>query len=175
MAGDYPDLLEPARHRDAAGRGHEPWARRLVLALLLAVMALGLAGVFGQRAVTTRAAGPGADLEVTGPTRVRGGLLVQQRITARAREAIARPRLVLASGWLDGLQVNTLEPAPVAEASRGGRLVLSYPRLDAGATLTVYIQHQVDPTHVGRTDQGVELDDGAVRLAAVRRTLTTFP
>ena len=54
-----------------------------------------------------------------------------------AAAAAPFPRLVLDEGWLDGLQINTIEPSPQSEASRDGRLVLSYPALKAGDRLLV--------------------------------------
>ncbi|HVW19505.1 MAG TPA: hypothetical protein VHB30_14780, partial [Solirubrobacteraceae bacterium] len=116
-----------------------------------------------------------ARLTVRAPDVVRGGLLFQGRIEVRARRAIEHPRLVLDQGWLDGLQVNTIEPSPVSEASRDGRLVLSYDRLDAGDALVVFLQFQLDPTSVGRTSNAVELDDGTHRIAVVHRTLRRLP
>lgn len=172
---DYPDHLEPGRHRDARGRGYQPWARRAVLALMLALAVVALADVFGQRATSTSAAAPAARVEVRGPTRVRGGILYQQRITVVALRPIQYPRIVLEQGWLDGLQINSIEPQPSSESSRDGRLVLSYDRMSPGDKLEAFIGYQVDPTHVGRTDSGLELDDGTSPLLRVPRTLTSFP
>ncbi len=174
MSG-YPDFLEPGRHRDAQGRGHQPWVRRAVLAALSALLLLGLLNVFGQRAVTSRAAGTAARMDVRGPTKVRGGLLFQERITVRALQAIQYPRLVLSQGWADGLQINTIEPQPQAESSRDGKLVLSYDKMAAGDKIEVFVDYQVNPTHVGTTDMSVVLDDGATPLVRLPRTLTSFP
>ena len=79
-------------------------------------------------------------MEVRGPTRVRGGLLFQERITVRAVQDIGTPRVVLSPGWADGLQINTIEPQPGSESSRDGRIVLSYDTLKAGIhrTLTTF-------------------------------------
>ncbi len=174
MAG-YPDNLEAGRHRDLAGRGHQVWVRRVVLVAFLAMAVAGLLNVFGQRSISSQAAGSGAAIEVRGPTKVRGGLLFQERITVHALRDIAYPRLVLSQGWLDGLQINTIEPQPMSESSRNGRLVLSYDKLMAGDKIEVFIDFQVNPTHVGRTDQTVELDDRAQPLVRLARSLTTFP
>jgi hypothetical protein len=172
---DYPDFLDPARHRDARGRRHQPWVRRAFLALFSVVIVLGLLNVFGQRSDTSRAASPAVAMEVRGPTKVRGGLLFQERITVRAAQTLHQPRLVLGRGWADGLQINTIEPQPSSEASRGGRIVLSYDALGPGDVLVVYVDYQADPTHVGNTDMGVELDEAARPVIRIPRTLTTFP
>jgi len=171
----YPDCLDPGRHRDARGRAHQPWVRRVCLTAFTVFAVLGLLNVFGQRSETTRAATPAARIEVRGPTKVRGGLLFQERLTVRAPRDIAVPRLVLGPGWADGLQINTIEPQPASETSRNGRIVLSYDALPAGQPLVVYVDYQANPTHVGTTDMSVEVDDRTTPLVRLPRTLTTFP
>jgi len=175
QASEYPDHLHVGRHRDMDGRGHQPWVRRVVLSLFAILIALALLNVFGQRSETHQVAGSGANVEVRGPTKVRGGLLFQQRITIEATRDIQYPRVVLGTGFLDGLQVNTIEPSAQSEASRDGKLVLSYAKLAKGDKLEIWVQLQANPTHVGKTDTSVEVDDQTTPLATVPRTLTTFP
>jgi hypothetical protein len=171
----YPDHLHRDRHRDLDGRGYQPWFRRGALAVLTAIPVLGLLNVFGQRSETSRASGATANMEVRGPTKVRGGLLYQERITVRALQAIRYPRLVLSQGWADGLQINTIEPQPQSESTRQGRLVFSYDQMKAGDKLELWVDYQVNPTHVGKTDTTVELDNQTTPLVRLPRTLTTFP
>jgi hypothetical protein len=172
---ELPERLEANRHRDLIKRGRTPGWRRLgMLGMGLAVV-LALFNRFGQEPSTSRAAGPAATLAVRAPEAVRGGLLWQARIEVVARNAIEHPRLVLDQGWLEGMQVNTLKPEAVSEASRQGRLVLSYDRLDAGDRLVVWLQFQSDPTHAGTRDQAVELDDAANPLVRVERTMRVLP
>jgi hypothetical protein len=172
---EFPQCLTPERHRDLRGRPADPWIRRGFLVLFAAVGVAGLLNAFGQRSRTVGATGPEARLEVRGPDRVRGGLLYQQRVTVQAMRDIEHPRLVLARGWLDGQTVNTIEPAAENESSRDGELVLSYDSLSAGDKLEVFIDVQVNPTHVGRTDHDVELDDAERPLARVSGSLLTLP
>jgi hypothetical protein len=167
--------LDMGRARDLQGRAGHPWARRAVLALLAAFVALGLAGVVGQRARTTNAASSSARVRLVAPATLRGGLLWPARIEVRALRNVQFPRLVLGPGWLRGMQVNTIEPAASSESSRAGRLVLSYDALNAGDTLTVYLQAQVNPTTVGRQDTSVALDDQATELARIAHTTTVLP
>jgi hypothetical protein len=112
---------------------------------------------------------------VTSPTAVRGGLFFQSRVEIRARRAIAHPRLVLEEGWIEGMQVNSIEPNPVGEASRDGRLVLSYDAIDAGERLVVWFEFEVNPTNTGHRSYGLELDDADTRIATVARDITVFP
>jgi hypothetical protein len=97
------------------------------------------------------------------------------RITVRARETIRFPRLILGRGYANGMQINTIEPSPASEASRGPRLVLSYAELAPGDELVVYLQFQVDPTTTGRQDATVALDDQTQPLAVAEHTITVLP
>jgi len=151
------------------------WTRRTVMTLFAAIAVLGLLDVFGQGASETTASAPAATLRVTAPEAVRGGLFFQSKVEIRAERAIDHPRLVLDEGWVEGMQVNSIEPAAVGEASRDGRVVLSYDGLDAGERLVVWLQFEVDPTNVGHRSYDLELDDGETPIVAVDRDLTVFP
>lgn len=172
---ELPEGLSGPEHSDLRGRAHEPWIRRAVLAALVALCAVALAGAFGQRATTSAAGGPAASLSVNAPDRLRGGLLAQGRIEVRAQRRIAQPRLVLERGWLDDITINTISPEPAAQGDDRGRLVLAYDELPAGESLTVWIELQVNPTAIGAMPQDVEVRDGDVALARVVRELVVFP
>jgi hypothetical protein len=151
------------------------WARRATMTLLAVFALLALFGVFGQDAHTTRAAGPQATMSLNAPATVRGGLFFQARIEIRALRDVAHPRLVLGRGWVEGLQVNSVEPGPVSEAPRDGKVVMSYAKLAAGDRATIWMQFQVDPTSSGRRDFSLELDDADTPIARVSRRLTVLP
>ena len=71
-----------------------------------------------------RPVGEAAELEVSAPAHIRGGLFFQGRFTVDAREPIENATLVLGPGWLENMHINTIEPAPLKEASRDGDLAL---------------------------------------------------
>jgi hypothetical protein len=175
VASELPEGLEPERNRDLRGRGHEPWVRRVVVVALLALVAVGLANVLGQRATSSSAGTAAAELSVTAPDRLRGGLMWQATIRVDARVRVARPRIVLDRGWLDGMTVNTVVPEAADQDDDSGRLVLAYGELPAGDTLTVRIALQVNPTTIGSDPQGVELRDGDTTIARVDRTVVVLP
>lgn len=170
-----PDALTMKRHRDLVGRGWEAWARRALLGLLLAFCALGLADVFGQQASRSTAATPRASLAITAPASARGGLLYQARFLVRASRELKNAQLVLSKGWIDGLTINTIEPGPVGEASRDGRLSFQLGHVPAGGSFVLYLDYQVNPTTVGRRQQVADLSDGPTHLLTIRRTLTVYP
>jgi hypothetical protein len=169
-----PDFITLEEHRDGS-HPVERAARWIVVGLLAAILVAALLNVFGERPTTTRAAGPAAELVVSAPERVRGGLFFQGRISVLARERLDDAVLVLDRGWAEQMHINTIEPAPVEESGQAGRLALGYGELEAGDRLVVYLQFQVNPTNVGRRSQRVELRDGPELVAAADRTVTVFP
>lgn len=171
-----PDLFQEVQTQSAARHlAVAPWVRRAFLALFAAFAIVALVDVFGQQPHHRAAAAPAAELRLSAPAAVRGGLLFQSRIEVRARRAIEHPRLVLDRGWLEEMQTNTIEPSPVSEASRDGRVVLSYDALEPGDVLVVWIEFQVNPTNVGRRSYDVELDDATTPVVRIDHRLTVLP
>lgn len=171
---DLPDHLTYKKNRDRS-EVVELTARRIFFGALTLLALLALLNLFGQRPKTTVADSSVAELEVFAPTAVRGGIYYEGRFTISAHEAIDKATLVLDGGWTEQLQINTIEPSPVGESSRDGRLALDFGHVDAGRKLVVFLQYQVNPTNVGRRSQDVELHDGETLLAEADRTLTIFP
>ncbi|HEX2302262.1 MAG TPA: hypothetical protein VHH57_01455 [Gaiella sp.] len=169
-----PDCISREEHRD---RDHpvERGLRWLVVALLALFVIAGLVNSFGQRPAETSSTGAGATLRVSGPDDLRGGLLFQGRFELVGERSIAKPTLVLDAGWFDGITLNTVQPEPERTESEDGGIAFEYGPLEAGRTLTAYMEFQVNPTTVGRRSQGVELRDGERPLATVDRPVTIFP
>jgi hypothetical protein len=172
---DAPEGIVLGRHRDLQGRQWHPWLRRGLLALVAVVLLLGLLDVFGQRPSSDRVSSGAARLEVTVPHSLRGGLLFQARFTIEVEQDLKDVTLVLGRGWLEGLTVNTIEPSPLNEASRNGKLALELGHLPAGSKYVLYVEYQVNPTTVGRRTLTVDLDDGEQPILSTERSLTVFP
>jgi hypothetical protein len=170
---DVPELFELEQHDRGQGVGLA--ARRVILTVFALIAAAALYGLIGQRASSAESSGPAATLSLKAPEVVRGGLFFQATLDVHATQAIDRPRFVLDDGWLEGLQVNSIEPAPGSETSRDGRVVLSYDTLQPGDRLKVWLQFEVNPTNVGRRSFAVELDDGTDRIARIDRKITVLP
>jgi len=171
---DTPAFLTLRRNRDQAGRT-EVRIRRCLLGLVALVLLAGLLNVFGQRPETTEAASPAASLKVYAADHVRGGLYYEARFTVTARRDLKKATLVLDSGWAEGITINTVEPSPVGQASRDGKLVFELGHVPAGTSYIFFLQLQVNPTNVGRRSQDVALYDGETFLTSVDRTVTVFP
>jgi hypothetical protein len=170
-----PDGLTLEHHRDREGGEWHQWVRWALLALVGLVVALGLLNVFGQRPSTSTAASPAASLRISTPARLRSGLIFQSRFHIHAIREVRKATLVLDPGWLEGMTLNTVEPAPIGEASRDGRLAFELGRVPAGADYLLFLQFQVNPTNVGRRSTDVELYDGGRLLLRIDRTITIWP
>jgi len=151
------------------------WTRRATLAVLGIVVVLALLDRFGQRPAQSTARVPAATMTLTAPGAVRGGLFFESRLDIRAAQAIDHPRIVLERGWVEGMQVNSIEPSPVGEAARDGRVVLSYDALEPGDLLSIWLQFEVNPTNVGHRSYAVELDDAERPVARLSPSIRAWP
>jgi hypothetical protein len=170
-----PQFLTLERHRDLRGRERRPVARWMLLTLLGAFLLAGLLNLFGQRPHTDAVESAVARLEIYSPKRLRSGLYYESRFHIDAKQEIESATLVLEPGWLEGMTLNTLEPGPIGEASRDGRIAIDLGRIPAGREHLFFLQFQVNPTNVGRRSADVELADGERTLLHVDRTVTVFP
>ena len=171
---DTPQFLTLTKNRDRMERT-ELIVRRSFFGVVFLIALLGLLNVFGQRPKDSLAASSAADLHVFAPTKLRGGLYYEGRITIEAKQEIEKATIVLDSGWTEQMQINTVEPSPVGESSRDGKLTLEFGHVPAGEKLVAWMQFQVNPTNVGRRSQDVALYDDTTHLATTDRTVTIFP
>jgi hypothetical protein len=173
---DVPDYIVLTRHRDLVGIRRHPWPRDLILAAIAVFSLLGLFDVFGQRPGTSSVSTSAAHFEVYAPTALRGGLLFSARFRIVARRDVKNATLVLDSGWVEGMAVNTIEPSPLGQASRDGKLTLQLGHIPAGHTYALWMQFQVNPTNVAwHRKAGVALLDGSRTLARIDHSYTIYP
>jgi hypothetical protein len=177
MAEQAPELIDLQRHRDYEGRRLEHWLPNILLGLIAIVPILALLNVFGQSPDVKKVANPNgaATMELSAPTKVRSGLLFQARFDIRAVREIKDAVLVLDSGWLESLTLNSLEPSPAEESSRDGSLALDLGSIPAGKLWRQYMQFQANPVNLGSQSQGVTLYDGNVPLLHLNRDLMIWP
>ena len=170
-----PQGLTLKHHRDLADREARPIVRQVLVALVAVVLLLGLFNLFGQAVNASSAENSAARFEVSAPTKLRGGIFFQARFIIEATEELEDATLVLDSDWLEDITLNTVEPAPVGEASRDGRIALELGRIPAGDEHRLYLHFQVNPTAVGRRSQDVELYDGDKLLLSIDRDAIVWP
>jgi hypothetical protein len=172
---DIPDGIILKRHRDLEGLP-ETWPRRIVLGLIVVAALLALLNLFGQRPFTTTARADAASLHLYAPNHLRGGLLFSARFHITANRELKDAILVLDPGWAESMAINTIEPSPLGEASRDGKLSFDLGHVPAGQSHVLYMQFQANATNVAwRRAAGVTLYDGTTRLVHIDRKLTIFP
>src|SRR4051794_33537490 len=108
-----PDGLTIEHDRDHGGREKRPLARRIILAALALFLLLALLNVFGQRPSSVTARSDAAALEVHAPASLRGGLLFEARLHVKAIRELRDATVVLDTGWLESMTLNTIEPSPI--------------------------------------------------------------
>jgi hypothetical protein len=177
MGTAVPDHIDLERHRDWEGRRLERALPPTLLVLSALLPLLALLGVFGQSPEVKKVANPNgvASLELSAPTSVRSGLLFQARFDIRANRDIKDAVLVLDSGWLESMTLNTVEPSPAEETSRNGGLAFDIGEIPQGKLWRQYLQFQVNPVNAGSQSQGVTLYDGNVPLLHLNRDMMVWP
>ena len=173
---DTPDYIVLERHRDLKGIRRRPWPRHAILALIGVFSVLGLLNVFGQRPSTSTAGTAAARLQLYAPTHARGGLLFSARFRITAEHGLENAVLVLDSGWVEGMSINTIEPSPLGQASTDGKLTLQLGHVRAGSAYVLWMQFQVNPTNLAwHRPMSVTLLDGTTEIAHIDRSFTVFP
>ena len=170
-----PQGLTLKHDRDLVDRERRPIVRRVLVALLAGILVLGLFNLFGQRVDVSSAETSAARLEVSAPTKVRGGIFFQARFRIQAVEDIENAALVLDPDWVEDITLNTVEPSPAEEASRDGRIALELGRIPAGDEHWLYLHFQVNPTAFGPRSQDVDLYDGERLVVSLDRDALVWP
>ena len=172
------EQLSLARHRDLEGRhwGVVIWLRWAITGVLVLFILLAATDQFGQSPSTRESSSQVADLRVSTPDRLRGGLIFQTRVDITARDAIAHPTIVLDGGWFDGMTLNSVQPAPADLSPADGGSTFVYPQLATRQTLTVWFEWSVNPTNLAwRRPETLRLDDGPQTLLTQHSTITVLP
>lgn len=172
---DVPDRLTLKRNRDLEGISTVPWPRRAIIALIVLCSILGLLNVFGQRPDTAVASSAEADLKLYAPSHLRGGLLFTARFHVHANTDVKNAILILDTGWVEAMSINTIEPSPLGEASRNGDLLFTLGHIPAGQKFRLFMEFQVGATNVGRRHADVTLYDGGTKLVHIDREVTVYP
>jgi hypothetical protein len=172
---DIPDRIVLKEHRDLEDTGHRIWYRRAIVGLLVVFLLLGVFNVFGQRPAGTTVDSPEASLELYAPTKLRGGVFFEARFTITAHRDVKNAVLQLSPGWQESMQMNTIEPSPLGQASRNGDLLFTLGHVPAGQKFRLFMQFQVSATNVGRRTADTTLYDGGKKLVHIHRMITVYP
>jgi hypothetical protein len=177
MADAAPDHIDLPRHRDWEGRRYERILPNVLLALISLLPLLAVFNVFGQSEEIEKVANPDgvATMELSAPTKLRSGAIFQARFDIRAHRDIKDAVLVLDSGWMESMTLNSNVPAPAEETSRDGSVAFDIGEIPAGKLWRQYLQFQANPVNSGSQSQGVTLYDGDVPLLRINRELKVWP
>lgn len=174
MASDLPDGVRPEAARPE--RGWRRHAGLLPLAILGALLALALAGLFGGTTTDWRRADTdAAALEVQVPRTLRSGLIFEFRVRITPRRPVQDLRLAVSQSLMRDLTINTDIPAASEEEAQDGEFRFAYGPAAAGETLEIKIDGQVNPSLFGGTEGRFAALDGDAELAALPLAIRVLP
>ncbi|QCB55734.1 hypothetical protein E5675_15695 [Sphingopyxis sp. PAMC25046] len=130
----------------------------LLIGGLLLTACLGLAG--GQPSPRARADFALATLEVKTPGIIRNGEFFETEIEVRSKAGIEEAVLAVEPRLWRDMTINTMIPAAAEEEFRRGEFRFSYGPLEAGETLRIKIDGQINPPLFAGTDGAIAVYDG---------------
>ena len=137
-------------------------------------MLVGLLGFAGREGTLSASAG-GIRLEWHAPTVIRNGEFLEMRITLTSAEPIERPVLGIDASLWEDFTVNTFIPAAVDESSEAGEFRFEFASMDAGASLLVKIDAQINPDRLGGNAGTVTIYDGEEVLISLPVQIEVLP
>lgn len=168
-----PDGIGDIHRRARSWHRHANPAMLIALTVLLGVA---LTGTFGGgpnplRVVET----PAMRLTVNFPETLRNGEFFEMRAELTAKQPIGDAGLVIPASYWRDLTINSTLPAPAEERPAPDGYHLSWGPLDAGETLTIKIDGQINPPLVGGTTGEITVTDGDRVIARFPAMLKVYP
>lgn len=167
------------------GIGHEalaldPGRARLLsllpLLVLGALMLLALVGLFGGKTTDWRSVRNDAvELKASVPQVMRSGMLFELRFRITPSRSFEDLRLAISPELLRDFTLNTTIPEPAEEESRNGLFHLSYGQAEAGETIEVKIDGQINPALVWGTEGRIAVFDGEREIASMPLEIAVLP
>jgi hypothetical protein len=130
----------------------------LLLGTVLVLAFTGFAG--GQPSPRSESNFGSAALSIKTPTIIRNGEFFETDIVIRAEAPIDDAVLAVDAGLWRDMTINTMIPAPADEEFKESAFRFSYGPLDAGETLRVKIDGQINPPLFAGTRGGIAIYDG---------------
>jgi len=145
----------------------------LLLGGLLLAAGLGFAG--GQPSPPRTADLGDARLTVKTPTIIRNGEFFETDITLIAHVPLDDAVVAVSPALWHDMTVNTMIPAPAEESFKDGRFHFSYGPLDAGDSLHIKVDGQINPPLFAGTTGDIVIFDGGRRIGAMPLRIKVLP
>jgi hypothetical protein len=149
------------------------WGRRVLLAILVAILVAGAVGLLGIRSRTAEANAAGYDLQVHYASIARPGVEVPLDIQVQRDGGFAGDvTLAVPSSYLSALDAQSPQPEPKSTTSDGDLVVFRFDP-PPGDTFGVAWEAQVDPAaNMGRKEATISVigDDGPPATSVSIRT-----
>ena len=151
------------------------WTRRGFLALLLAFVLAGLAGVLGVRAATTSDEADGWELHLRHAAVARSGLDVPWEVTVHHEGGFGKEVVLAVTGdYFDVYETQGFTPEPT-EATRDADTLLLTFAAPPGDTFVVAYDAYIQPAAQQGADGTLAVLDGGTRVASVDFSTTVLP
>lgn len=145
----------------------------LILGGLLLAAGFGLLG--GQPSPPRTVDFGAARLVVKTPTIIRNGEFFETDLTLTARAPIKDAVIAVSPALWRDMTVNTMIPAPAEESFENGQFHFSYGPLDAGDSVHVKIDGQINPPLFAGTRGEISVFDGSRRIGAMPLRIKVLP
>ena len=165
--------LEPKPSRPRLWDRHASPISILILGGILLAAAFGLTG--GQPSPPRMADFGDARLVVKTPTTIRNGEFFETDLTLTAQAPIADAVIAVTPALWQDMTVNTMIPAPAGESFENGLFHFSYGPLDAGDSLHLKIDGQINPPLFAGTKGEIAVIDGSRRIGAMPLRIKVLP
>lgn len=176
MAAHRPRLPDGIGN-DAPGSGHAVGRHASVvsLAVLGAVIAIGLSGYAGGRSVHHTRHDETLSLSLSTPAIVRTGNVMETRLQVIAQRRIGRLIVGVEPGLWRELTTNATLPTASSEAYVDGLFRFDFGPIEAGKAFEFQISQQVNPSLLGANRGRFVILDGQRPLAQIPLRLTVLP
>lgn len=150
-------------------------AGTLSLLVLGSVVAWGASGYAGSRNHTHAVEASALRLRVATPSLIRNGEIYETTIDVGAKRRIDKLVIGVSPALWRETTMNAMTPAAAAESSEAGLFRFAYDKVEAGASFTVKIDLQINPTLFGNNAGVIVVFDGDERLAELPLNLRVLP
>ena len=157
--------------------GQRGWPAGLAsLVLLGALILAAIAGwLGGMPSETARAANADVELSVTQPRILRSGMFFETVIELRARQPLEDATIAMAAPLWRSITINTAMPQASEEEFSNGDYRLHFGPLQAGESIVLKLDSQINPDLFAGTHGAVSANDGDRRLVTLPITKRVLP